>query len=146
MESDMTLNELLEQIEIDSKIDHNRLDFEALSIPSLHAKYYRLFAEEARILKSLQVDFAMEKKAATHYYLGKAPDEEYQKKPTNIKVLKTDIDLYLDSDEELQALAKKVNTQKLKVETIENFLRTLNNRGYAIKTAVDFQKFQAGAF
>ena len=146
MESDMTLNELLEQIEIDSKIDHNRLDFEALSIPSLHAKYYRLFAEEARILKTLQVDFAMEKKAATHYYLGKAPDEEYQKKPTNIKVLKTDIDLYLDSDEELQALAKKVNSQKLKVETIENFLRTLNNRGYAIKTALDFRKFAAGEY
>ena len=146
MESDMTLNELLEQIEIDSKIGHNRLDFEALSIPSLHAKYYRLFAEEARILKSLQADFAMEKKAATHYYLGKAPDEEYQKKPTNIKVLKTDIDLYLDADEELQALAKKVNTQKLKVETIENFLRTLNNRGYAIKTALDFMKFKAGEY
>ena len=88
----------------------------------------------------------MEKKAATHYYLGKAPDEENQKKPTNIKVLKTDIDLYLDADEELQALAKKVNTQKLKVETIENFLRTLNNRGYAIKTALDFRKFAAGEY
>ena len=79
------------------------------------------------------------------YYLGKAPDEEYQKKPTNIKVLKTDIDLYIDSDEELQALAKKVNTQKLKVETIENFLRTLNNRGYAIKTALDSMRFKAGS-
>ena len=146
MEPDMTLNELLEQIEEDSKIDHNRLDFEALSIPSLHAKYYRIFVEEARILKGLQVDFAMEKKAATHYYLGKAPDEEYVKKPTNIQVLKTDIDLYLDSDEELQVLAKKVNTQKLKVETIEGFLRTLNNRGYAIKTALDFRKFAAGEY
>ncbi len=142
----MTLNELLESIELDSKIDHNRLDFEALSIPSLHAKYYRIFIEEARILKSLQVDFATEKKAATHYYLGKAPDEEYQKKPMNIKVLKTDIDLYLDSDEELQVLAKKVNAQKLKVETIEGFLRTLNNRGYAIKTALDFRKFAAGEY
>ena len=146
MDAEMTLNELLESIELDSKIDHNRLDFEALSIPSLHAKYYRIFVEEARILKSLQVDFATEKKAATHYYLGKAPDEEYQKKPTNIKVLKTDIDLYLDSDEELQVLAKKVNTQKLKVETIEGFLRTLNNRGYAIKTALDFRKFAAGEY
>lgn len=146
MEPDMTLNELLEQIEIDSKIDQNRLDFEALSIPSLHAKYYRIFLEEARILKGLQIDFAMEKKAATHYYLGKAPDEEYQKKPSNIKVLKTDIDLYLDADEDLQALAKKLNTQKLKVEAIENFLRTLNNRGYAIKTALDFMKFKAGEY
>jgi hypothetical protein len=38
-----------------------------------------------------------------------------------------------------------VNTQKLKVETIENFLRTLNNRGYAIKTALDFMRFKAGS-
>ena len=142
----MTLTDLLDSIERDSVINHNKLDFEALSIPSLHAKYYRIFIEEARILKQLQYDFAMEKKAATHYYLGKAGDEVYKEKPHNIKVLKTDIDLYLDSDEELQTLARKLNTQKLKTEAVEKFLNTLNNRGYAIKTALDFMRFQAGSF
>ncbi len=35
----MTLNELLEQIEIDSKIDHNRLDFEATMATFSHPRY-----------------------------------------------------------------------------------------------------------
>ena len=41
------------------------------------------------------------------YYTGKARPEVYVEKPFDFKVLKSDIDKYLDSDEELSLLEKR---------------------------------------
>lgn len=131
-------------IENDSVIDNANLDREALKIPYLHGKWYGLFIDESRLYRSLLSEFKRTKKFKMEYYLGKCPDEVYQEKPLDLKILKQDLDFYMEADEELISLEEKLNTQKLKVEMIESFIRSLNNRGYNIKCAVDFLRFKNG--
>lgn len=142
----MKLSEIEDLIAGDSELDENRLDFESLRIPLLHSKYYRIFMDEMRVLKEIQFQLAVQKKKKTEYYLGRAPDEEYREKPLDLKILKTDLDLYLAADEDLGRLERDSAMQKLKVEMLEKFISSLNQRGFSIKTALDFKKFKAGEY
>lgn len=142
----MNLEEIQDLIEEDSKLDDSRLDWELLRIPSLHSKYYRLYSSELSALKKLNLAYFSARKKKTEYYLGKAPDEVYKEKPLDIKILKTDVDTYLDSDEELHQSLTEMELHKIKVDMVEKFLSSLRDRGFNIKTAVDFMKFKAGEY
>lgn len=54
----MKTSEIQDMIANDSELDNDRLDFESLRIPSLHAKYYRIFMDEAATLKSMSFELA----------------------------------------------------------------------------------------
>lgn len=104
----MKTSEIQDMIANDSELDHDRLDFESLRIPSLHAKYYRIFMDEAATLKSMSFELARMKREKMEYYLGKAPEEIYKEKPLDMKVLKTDLPMYMDGDSELHDMELKV--------------------------------------
>lgn len=142
----MKLSEIEEMVRADSELDQSRLDFEVLRIPQLHAKYYRIFMEEVRVLKEIQFETSVVRKKKTDYYLGRATDAEYKEKPLDVKVLKTDLDLYLAADEDLQKLERNAAMQKLKTEMLEKFISTLKERSFSIKTALDFMKFKNGDY
>lgn len=142
----MKIDDIMAQIEGDSTIDHARLDFESLKIPLLHGKYYKIFIEELRILKMYDKDYNFLKKDRTEYYLGKSNDEVYKTEPLDSKIIKQDLDLYLDADDKLATLKAKRDMQKAKVEMVESFIKSLNNRGFQIKNAIDFMRFKNGGF
>lgn len=141
----MRLDEIQEEIEKDSHIDDTKLDQEALLIPKLHSKYYRIFIDEYRAMKIYETELARLKKEKMEYYLGIASDEVYKKDPLNRKVLRGDLDLHLTSDKELSALNLKCEMQSAKVTLVESFIKTLNNRNFLIKSAIDWRRFQHGS-
>ena len=140
----MIISELLELLEKDSKIDEANLDRESLRIALLHGKWYAIFMDEARVYRKASNDLKRLRKEKTEYFLGKADDKIYEEKPLDLKVLRQDLDLYIDADEEIIILDERVNTQKIKVEMIESFIKSLNSRGFNIKSAIDFLKFKNG--
>lgn len=142
----MKLDDIVAQIEGDSIIDHAQLDHESLKIPQLHGKYYKIFIEELRVLKMYDKDYNSIKKDRVEYYLGKSGDEIYKVEPLDQKIIKQDLDLYLDADDKLATLRAKRDMQKAKVEMVESFIKSLNNRGFQIKNAIDFLKFKNGGF
>ena len=60
------------------------------------------------MLSKANVDYYKMKKDKWEYYTGKAPQHVYAEKPFNLKILKTDIDKYMDADPELVKLKQKV--------------------------------------
>lgn len=140
----MKLSEIEDEIEVDSNLDFNKLDHEALKIPMLYAKYYRYFTHEARVYKLIENDYNILRKDRIHYYLGKAEDAVYKEEPLDFKVLKTELDPYLLADTKLNDLRTKMSTQKIKVDLLESFLKTLGNRSFLIRDAIEWRKFQAG--
>lgn len=141
----MTIDELLKQIEADSTLDKNKLDLEALKIPSLHAKYYRYFMEAIRTLRAVEQALKDQKKTRSDYYLGKADDDVYKAEPLNFKVIKADLDLYLEADKVYASAVARRDEQRMKVTMLEDFIKTLNNRSFLISNAINYMKFQAGA-
>lgn len=141
----MKIAELEAEIERDSNIDQNNLDRESLRIPLLHAKYYRYFVAELRIYRAMETEFKTLRKERMHYYLGKAPDEVYKQEPLDFKVLKVDLDPYLDSDAKLSTLKGQLDLQKIKVDMLEAAIKMITNRSFIIKDAIAWKTFQAGA-
>ena len=140
----MKLDDIQAAIDQDSVIDKNALDREALKIPMLHAKYYRIFMDELRGLKGLESEYRRIKKDRSHYYLGKCDDQVYKDEPLDHKVLKADLDLYIDADHVLIPIRNQYELQKAKCEMLENFIKQIGNRSFQIKNAIDYMKFQAG--
>jgi len=79
------------------------------------------------------------------YYTYKADHSEYQEKPFDIKVLKADVHIYMDSDPDLQKADQKVAYLNQIVKYLEQVLRSINNRTFLIKNAIEWKKFTSGA-
>lgn len=140
----MKFSEIRDLMEQDSIINPAHLDEASLAIPYLHSKWYNLFVEELRVLRSIDIEYNLLLKAKTEYYLGKADDTVYIQQPLHLKILKQDVDVYLKADADLISAESKKSLQKIKVETIENFIKNINNRSFMIKNAIDFRKFVNG--
>ena len=81
------------------------------------------------------------------YYTGKLDQDqldEYGWEPFQLKILKQDIDLYMDSDEDLQKLLNKQAYQKEKINYLDAILKSVNNRQWNIKGAIEWRKFING--
>lgn len=140
----MKTDELLSEIEKDSVIDKNHIDDAALRVPMLHAKYYRYFMDAVRNLKAYEQMLKEVKKERSDYYLGKCDDAVYKEEPLNFKVIKADLELYLEADKVYASAAAKRDEQRMKVTMLEDFIKTLNNRSFLLSNAISFAKFQAG--
>ena len=141
----MDIEQLQEQVDKDLKINDTELDSESLKTPQLHNKYMKHLTKFKLMLSRAEGEYNTLKREKWEYYTGKAPAEVYAEKPFDLKILKTDIDKYLDSDEELQKQKQKVDYLNTVVDFLDRTIRLISNRGFTIKNAIDWRKFTSGA-
>lgn len=138
------MTEILSLIEEDSKFKQEDLDKMSVKIPYLHSVWYSRMIEELKILRGIDMSLKTMKRDKFLYYSGRGSDEEYREKPLDHKILKSDIDIFMDADEEYQKLQSKHFIQKAKVDAIEAFIKQLNQLSFNIRNAVEFMKFKSG--
>jgi hypothetical protein len=80
------------------------------------------------------------------YYGGKATNKIYIAKPFDIKVLKTDLGVYISSDDDIIDIELKIEYYETLVQFIEGVIKSIDNRSWDIKHAQDWKKFLAGSF
>ena len=68
----------------------------------------------------------------------------YQEQPFDLKVLKTDVSMYLDSDKDVQELGQKEAYLQVIVTYLEKVLREINNRNWTIRNTIEWKKFIHG--
>ena len=142
----MKLEEIVELWNEDVKIDRTELDAESIKIPSLHNKYYKIYIQEKIKLKAEEQEHKLYYKLKHEYYTGKLSKQDLDEhgwEPFQF-VLKNDISIYLEADKELGDRLLKLQVQKEKVEFLESIIKTLNNRGFLLKSAIDFIRFTSG--
>ena len=142
----MKTKDIQDMMEQDSVIDATQLDTESLKIPMLHNKYYNIYIEEYKILKALETSLKKETKFKTEYYLGKCPDSVYTEKPLNLKILKADVETYIQTDNDIIEINTKITIQKVKVDLIDAFIKQINQRSFNIKNAIEFLRFKNGGY
>ena len=143
----MNLEELKNSITKDSQIDSTELGNESLKIPQIHSKYLNMLTELRLLLSKLQHDFAILRLRKWKIYTGKASQEELEswgEEPFDLDILKTDVDKFMDADKSLIDLKLKISLNETKIKMIEEFLRSLNNRNFMIKSAIEWQKMMNG--
>ena len=141
----MDLEQLQDLAEKDLKINDTELDLESLKTPQLHNKYLKHLNKFKLLLSKSNIDYYTLRKEKWEYYTGKAPAQVYAEKPFNLKLLKTDVDKYLDSDPELAKYKQKVDYIQTVVDFLDRTIKQISNRGFQIKNAIDWRKFTSGA-
>ena len=141
----MDLEKLQEQADKDLKINDTELDLESLKTPQLHNQYMKYLTKYKLMLSRAETEYSILKKEKWEYYTGKADASVYAEKPFDLKILRTDIDKYLDSDIDLQKQKQKVDYLDTTVDFLDRTIRQIGNRGFTIKNAIDWRKFTSGA-
>lgn len=131
--------------EKDSQIDPDNLHQESLNIPVLHSKYYEIYNN----ILLLRARADQHKKNIRHskyeYITGKADDEVYKKEPFGKRIRdKETIQKYLDADETLSSAALKVEYYDVMIKYLEDIIKSIHNRTFQIKNAIEYMKFQSG--
>ena len=129
----MTLEELQAEADKDLVIDDTELDTESLKTPILHNKYLQYYNKFNLLLKKSQWEERTLQREKWEYYTGKSDPSVYKEKPFDLKVLKNDVHIYINSDEDIQKIQAKIEYQSAIVSYLEQILRILNNRSFTIK-------------
>ena len=143
----MTFEELQAQIEKDLSFDETQLDTESLRIPQLHNKYLKHLYSEKLMLKKLRNDMGEMSRLKHEYYTGKMDETTLKERgwePFLLRVLRSDIDMYLDSDKDIIKLRGRIQLQEERVDYIEAVVKGIANRGWVIRNAIDWKKFLGG--
>lgn len=140
----MNLDEIQKLWDQDSQIDPDNLHSESLKIPSLHSKYYKIYNNILLLKKMEESKFKVLKKEKWMYFSGKAEPEVYKENPFDHKVLKPDIEKYMDADPELIKSLSKIEYYQTMLNYLDSILKTILNRTYQIKNAIEFMRFTAG--
>ena len=78
------------------------------------------------------------------YYGGKADAKVYVAKPFDFKVLKSDLAMYISSDEEIIELSDKQAYLEYTIKFCEGVIKSIDNRGWDTKNAITWKQFEAG--
>lgn len=140
----MTLDELLSSAEEDLKIDGSDIGEESARTSRLFTKYIRHLAEERLRLARIRNEFSEVRLKCREYYLGRGTAEEYKERPLDLKILRGDVETYIDADDRYIKVKSKLSVQEEKVSVLEEIVKHVNNRGFQLGKMLDWIKFQNG--
>ena len=140
----MNLDELKLQVSQDLKVDDEHLDTESLKNQEIKAKYLEHKSKFELLLFKAKGDYKRLYREKWEYYGGKADAKIYASKPFDLKVLKTDLGVYISADEEIIDAENKIGYLETVIDYIKGVIKSVDNRGWDIKNAIEWKKFEAG--
>ena len=143
----MKIEDIVSEWDKDCKMDGTKLGEESTKIPVVHNKYLKIFMGENAQLKRMFAQRSKLKRTLTEYYLGELDQDELDELGRDQfykKILKNEVETYIESDDTFIDLNLKLALQQEKVNYIEAVIKSINNRGFQIKNAIDWLRFTNG--
>ena len=147
----MTLDEIKKEWEKDCEIDDIELDKSSLEVPKLHAKYQDLLSSKILVMKQYQYKYDTLLKNKWLWYNGKMSQEQikelgWEDDPLDgLKIMKNDLQLFYNSDKDIQELNAKIEYLKVTIEYLKECMQNITWRHQTIKNTIDWRKFMAGS-
>ena len=141
----MDLEQLQQLADTKLKINDTELDLESLKTPQLHNEFMKHLTKYKLMLSRAETEYNIMKKDKWEYYTGKADAAVYALKPFDLKILRTDVDKYIESDEDLIKGKQKIEYLSTCVDYLDRTIRQISNRTFTIKNAIDWRRFTSGA-
>ena len=140
----MTLDELQSIVAKELKVNDEKLDSESLKNQELYAKYLEHKSRFELLSHKARADYKRVYKEKWEYYGGKSDAKVYASKPFDLKVLKTDLHIYIESDKDIIEAQHKVAYLDTVIKYLDGVLKSINSRGWDIKNSIEWKKFEAG--
>ena len=128
----------------DSKIDDVMLDNASLAIPQLHQKYLTLLTEFNLLQKRKSQDLKKLQHKKWLYYSGKAAPEEYEDKPFQYKVMKSDVPNWVSVDDDICKVEMQLDYYNAVNRTLEEILKQVHQMSYNIRNSIQWRSFVGG--
>lgn len=133
----------------DAEIDETNLSGEGSNIPKLHSKYYKLYFRAVIKTQKMKADLKVLERDKMEYYNGSMAAEDLKDrgwKPNPLKILRSDMDKYIQSDKDIIELCLKIDYYTSLSKFLEDIIKQINNRNFILKNMVDFLKFKNGGY
>jgi len=143
----LKLEEIQEFWNADREIDITELATESVRIPQIHDKYLKIYIDERIRLKGLQFELTKLVRLKTDYYAGKLTQEELEKlgwEQFLERLLKNEISTYIEADDDIIKLKKNIVLLEEKIHYLDSIIKMISNRGFQIKSAIDWIKYKNG--
>jgi len=143
----MKIEDIVSEWDKDCKMDETELGDESTKIPVIHNKYLKIYVGEKAQEKRMFAQRNKLKRTLQEYYLGELDQDELEelgREQFYKKLLKNEVDTYIESDDEFIELNLKLSLQQEKVNYLDSIIKSINNRGFQIKNAIDWLKFTNG--
>lgn len=143
----MELAKIVEMWDKDCKIDETELGSESTKIPQIHNKYMKVYIGERAQFFKMQGQLKRLRRRLTEYYLGELDQDELKEMDRDQfykKLLKNDVESYVESDSDMIEQVLSVSLQEEKVKYLEAILKSLNNRNFNITNAIKWLQFTSG--
>ena len=146
----MQLDDILKEWETDCQIGH-RLDEASQNTPQLHAKYLNYLTQAKLHLKRAETLQNILLKDKFLWYSGKMSQEDIDRRGwehdpfDGLKMMKSDLNYYYESDKDLQASESKIVYYRTMVEALKEIVEALRWRHTTIRNIIEIRRFEAGA-
>ena len=143
----MNFDELKQQVQEDLKIDSTELAIESVNTPQIHNKYLLFLKKHKEALAEDERTLRVMKKYKWVYYTGKLSKEEldqFKWEPFDLNILKTDVDKFIDADDDVIKLERQITEKKELVSYLDGVVKIVANRQWNIRSAIEWIKFSHG--
>ena len=141
----MTLEELKQESYKDLPINKvENIDQESFFNQEIKAKWLDYKSRFELLLARSKGDYQVLYREKWEYYGGKSDAKVYAAKPFDLKVLKTDLQIYISSDSDIIELSNKIAYLETTIKFIDGVIKSIDNRGWDIKHAITWKQFEAG--
>jgi hypothetical protein len=143
----MKIENIFEEWDKDTDFDKTELGDEELKVSKLHHKYFRILSQERITRRSLEAELKVLKLEKFEFYTQGPSKESVERgweMPPIGKVVKSEVNNYMEADRDIIAISLKIGIQSEKIDLLESIIKTILSRGYNIKAAIDWEKFKMG--
>ena len=141
----MTLEELKQESYKDLPVKNvENIDQESFYNQEIKAKWLDYKSRFELLLARSKGDYQVLYREKWEYYGGKSDAKVYAAKPFDLKVLTTDLQIYISSDSDIIELSNKIAYLETTIKFIDGVIKSIDNRGWDIKHAITWKQFEAG--
>ncbi len=140
------LEQILKYWEKDAEIDQTEPGKELIKIPTLHSKYLGILIKHKIASKKAHFDYLRMRKTKIDYFSGRMDQEELDAhgwKPFQF-VLKSDVNAYLEGDNDLIKMLEKKVYHEETVTVLESIMNELKQRTWQLRDFIGWEKFIGG--
>lgn len=117
----------------------------ALEIPYQHNKYLNYYSDLSQTKVAVEFQLRSLIRSKREYYSGEADAKVYAEKPFGGSIKTAEkMKTYLESDEEIIELEAKISYIEQALYYVDHVMKQISNRGFQIKSAIDWEKFING--
>ena len=117
----------------------------ALDIPFQHNKYLNHYTDIQAVKLSLEFEIRRLVKSKREYYSGEADAKTYAAKPFGSSIKTSEkMKVYLEADDEIINLEAKIKYLDQMLYWLDQVMKQISNRGFQIKSAIEWEKFVNG--